>query len=122
MRSVPVPEAAAHGPRNLQALTSKPILYVANVDEGDVEGTGPLVQAVRAAAAKAGAEVVTPVAAWANPSGPVDGNAYDRICEAICNAVARLHEGRLQARNEGGACFTLWLPQPAAIVPPPEVP
>ena len=34
-RSVPVPEAAAHGPRNLQALTSKPILYVANVDEGD---------------------------------------------------------------------------------------
>ena len=36
-RSVPVPDAAAHGPRNLQALTSKPILYVANVDEGDAE-------------------------------------------------------------------------------------
>jgi ribosome-binding ATPase len=36
-RSVPVPESAAHGPRNLQALTSKPILYVANVDEGDAE-------------------------------------------------------------------------------------
>jgi ribosome-binding ATPase YchF (GTP1/OBG family) len=39
-------------------LTAKPILYVANVDEGDVAGQGPLVQAVRAAAAKAGAEVV----------------------------------------------------------------
>ncbi len=29
----------------------------------------------------AGAQIVTPVAAWANPSGPVDGHAYDRICE-----------------------------------------
>jgi len=36
-RSVPVPDAAPHGPRQLQALTSKPILYVANVDEGDAE-------------------------------------------------------------------------------------
>jgi len=36
----------------------------------------------------AGAQVVTPVAAWANPSGPVDGDAYDRICSIICDAVA----------------------------------
>src|SRR6185295_12950519 len=36
----------------------------------------------------AGAELVTPVAAWANPSGPVDGAAYDRICELICEAVS----------------------------------
>ena len=36
-RSVPVPEDAAHGPANLQALTTKPILYVANVDEGDAD-------------------------------------------------------------------------------------
>ncbi len=36
-RSVPVPEAAAHGPANLNALTTKPILYVANVDEGDAD-------------------------------------------------------------------------------------
>jgi microcystin degradation protein MlrC len=37
----------------------------------------------------AGAELVTPIAAWANPSGPVDGKAYDRICQIICDAVAR---------------------------------
>jgi microcystin degradation protein MlrC len=37
----------------------------------------------------AGAQVVTPIAAWANPSGPVDGRAYDRICDAICAAVAK---------------------------------
>ena len=43
-RSVPVPEAAAHGPRNLQALTSKPILYVANVDEGDAEAPPAVVE------------------------------------------------------------------------------
>jgi ribosome-binding ATPase YchF (GTP1/OBG family) len=34
VREVPVPAAAPAGPRLLQALTSKPILYVANVDEG----------------------------------------------------------------------------------------
>ncbi len=37
----------------------------------------------------AGAQVITPLAAWANPSGPVDGNAYDRICDIICAAVAK---------------------------------
>ena len=36
-RSIPVPEAAPDAARNLQALTTKPILYVANVDEGDAE-------------------------------------------------------------------------------------
>jgi ribosome-binding ATPase YchF (GTP1/OBG family) len=34
VREVPVPEAAADAPRRLFALTSKPILYIANVDEG----------------------------------------------------------------------------------------
>jgi GTP-binding protein YchF len=36
-RTVPVPEAAAHGPAALRALTAKPVLFVANVDEGDDE-------------------------------------------------------------------------------------
>jgi two-component system sensor histidine kinase KdpD len=33
---------------------------------------------------------------------------------AICAAVARLHQGDIGARNDGGACFTLRFPQPAA--------
>lgn len=37
VRSVPVPQAAEAGPRNLSALTSKPMLYVANVNEGSAE-------------------------------------------------------------------------------------
>jgi GTP-binding protein YchF len=53
-RSIPVPDTAPHGPRQLQALTSKPILYVANVDEGDAE----VPQAVAAHAAAVGAGLV----------------------------------------------------------------
>jgi ribosome-binding ATPase len=53
-RSVPIPDAAPEAARNLQALTSKPILYVANVDEGDSEAP----EAVRSHAAAAGAGVV----------------------------------------------------------------
>ena len=56
-RSVPVPEAAAGGPRNLQALTSKPVLYVANVDEGDAEV--PAAVAGHAAAAGAGTVAIS---------------------------------------------------------------
>jgi ribosome-binding ATPase len=35
VRTVPVPEAAPDALRNLSPLTGKPMLYVANVDEGD---------------------------------------------------------------------------------------
>jgi ribosome-binding ATPase len=56
-RSVPVPDAAASAVVNLQALTTKPILYVANVDEGD--GEVPEVVASHAAAAGAGAVAVS---------------------------------------------------------------
>jgi GTP-binding protein YchF len=37
VRSVPVPDAAPDSLRNLNPLTSKPVLFVANVDEGDDE-------------------------------------------------------------------------------------
>ena len=39
-------------------MTAKPILYMANVDENDLLGEGPLVQAVRTFAEKVGASVV----------------------------------------------------------------
>ncbi len=56
-RSIPVPEAAPHAARNLQGLTTKPILYVANVDEGDAEV--PEAVAAHAAAVGAGAVAVS---------------------------------------------------------------
>jgi GTP-binding protein YchF len=53
-RSVPVPDAAPDAARNLQGLTTKPILYVANVDEGDAA----VPEGVAAHAAAIGAGVV----------------------------------------------------------------
>ncbi|HEX5762329.1 MAG TPA: redox-regulated ATPase YchF [Solirubrobacterales bacterium] len=53
-RTVPVPDGAPQAALNLQALTTKPILYVANVDEGDAEAPAP----VREHAAAVGAGVV----------------------------------------------------------------
>jgi microcystin degradation protein MlrC len=52
-----------------------------------LQGTNMPMAAFLDLARKEGAEVATPVAAWANPSGPVDGPAYDRICGLICDAV-----------------------------------
>jgi ribosome-binding ATPase len=56
-RAVPVPAGAPEATRNLQALTTKPILYVANVDEGDAEV--PPAVAAHAAAVGAGAVAVS---------------------------------------------------------------
>ncbi|MCB0877013.1 MAG: redox-regulated ATPase YchF [Solirubrobacterales bacterium] len=48
VRSVPVPGAVDPiGPQNLQALTSKPVLYVANVDEGEDQPPAALAEHAR---------------------------------------------------------------------------
>lgn len=57
VRTVPVAEEAAEAPRLLQALTSKPVLYVANVDEGDAEA--PQAVSAHAAAVHAGVVAVS---------------------------------------------------------------
>jgi ribosome-binding ATPase len=54
VRSVPVPADAPHAARDLGALTAKPVLYVANVDEGD----GAVTPAVAEHAAAQGAGAV----------------------------------------------------------------
>jgi GTP-binding protein YchF len=56
-RSVPVPDAAPDAARNLGALTTKPVLYVANVDEGDADP--PRAVAEHAAAVGAGVVAVS---------------------------------------------------------------
>lgn len=45
--------------RELSLLTAKPVLYVANVDESDVTGEGPLAQKIRQRAKDEGGGVVT---------------------------------------------------------------
>lgn len=46
-------------------------------------------------AAEAGADVRTPLFAMANPSGPVDDNAYEAMADVIVDAVARGCDGVL---------------------------
>ena len=58
LRTLALDEAERAAVKEFGLLSAKPILYVANVDEGDLAGTGPLVADVRRAAAAAGAEVV----------------------------------------------------------------
>ena len=58
IRTLALTPAEQKSIKELGLLSAKPILYVANVDEGDLTGTGPLVEQVRAAAGAAGADVV----------------------------------------------------------------
>jgi GTP-binding protein YchF len=57
VRTVPVPEEAPHAARDLGSLTAKPVLFVANVDEGSDEV--PAAIAAHAAAQGAGAVAVS---------------------------------------------------------------
>jgi hypothetical protein len=91
-RGIPVPDAAPQAALNLQALTTKPILYVANVDEGDAEAPA----AVRDHAAAVGAGVVAvsariegelaeldpAEAAEMRESYGVEGSGLDRLVRA----------------------------------------
>jgi GTP-binding protein YchF len=58
LRTLALDDAERQAVKEFGLLSAKPILYVANVDETDLDGKGPLVEKVRAAAAAAGAEVV----------------------------------------------------------------
>jgi GTP-binding protein YchF len=65
VRSVPPPESASDAVRNLQALTSKPVLYVANTDEGEStvpEGLEELARARGAAAVAISARIESELA------------------------------------------------------------
>lgn len=57
LRKLTLDETEAKAVRSFGLMTAKSILYVANVAEDDLEGKGPLVEQVRAFAAKVGAEV-----------------------------------------------------------------
>jgi GTP-binding protein YchF len=58
LRTLALDDAERQAVKEFGLLSAKPILYVANVDETDLDGKGPLVEQVRATAAAAGAEVV----------------------------------------------------------------
>jgi GTP-binding protein YchF len=58
LRKLTLDPAEAKVVASFGLMSAKPVLYVANVDENDLEGKGPLVQKVREVATKVGASVV----------------------------------------------------------------
>ncbi len=58
LRKLVLEESIAKAISSYGLMTAKPVLYIANVDESDLHGTGPLVMQVREVAAKVGAQVV----------------------------------------------------------------
>lgn len=58
LRTLKLTEAEAKSIHSFGLMTAKPILYVANVDENDLEGKDPLVDKVREHAKQSGADVV----------------------------------------------------------------
>ena len=58
LRTLELNEAEAAAISSYGLMTAKPVLYVANVDELDLEGKDPLVQRVREHAERSGARVV----------------------------------------------------------------
>jgi ribosome-binding ATPase len=75
VRSVPVPDLAADAPRRLAALTSKPMLYVANVDEG----SDSVPDEVAAHAAAAGATAVAVSARIEGELAELEGPEADEM-------------------------------------------
>ncbi len=79
VRSVPVPAGAPEAPRQLQALTSKPVLYVANVNEGD----GDVPRAVAEHAASAGAVAIAVSAKIEGELAELDSEESEEMREAL---------------------------------------
>ncbi|MGF1610326.1 MAG: M81 family metallopeptidase, partial [Kiloniellales bacterium] len=65
------------------------ILHWGNAAQGALGGTNTPLAAFLDLAAEAGADVVTPVAAEAMPSGPVQNAAYERLSGAILEELKR---------------------------------
>ncbi|MCH2203424.1 MAG: redox-regulated ATPase YchF [Fuerstiella sp.] len=81
--------------RGLGLLTAKPVLYIANVDEDDLTGSGPLVERVREHAGTGGAPVVPVCARFESELVTLDAGDRAEMLEAVgltepaLSAVAR---------------------------------
>ncbi len=69
--------------KGLGLMTAKPILYIANVDEDDIAGNGPLVEKVRKYADKVGAQVVPVCAKFEAELADLDEEGRMEMLEAV---------------------------------------
>lgn len=111
-RSIPLPEAAPDAARNLSALTTKPILYVANVDEGDAEvpeGVAAHANSVNAGAVAVSARIENELAeldpeeaAEMRESYGVEGSGLARLVRAaydLLELITFFTAGRARRRS-----------------------
>jgi hypothetical protein len=64
-------------------MTAKPVLYIANVDEDDLEGQGPHIKKVREYAAKHGADVVPVCAKLESELAELDEEDRTELLESV---------------------------------------
>ena len=83
LRSLDLNEGEAVAIKSYGLLTAKPILYVANVDENDLEGKSPLVAKVREHSEKVGAGVVTVCAKIESEIAELDEAERPEMLEAV---------------------------------------
>ena len=69
--------------KQLGLITTKPVLYVMNVDEDDLEGTGPMAQAVREKAKSEGAHVVPVCAKIESELASMEAGEQKEMLEAL---------------------------------------
>lgn len=74
---------AARTLKGLSLMTAKPVLYVANVDESDLHGKGPMVQRVRERAAAEGGSVVPVCAKLESELAELDGNDRAEMLQSV---------------------------------------
>ena len=83
LRKLTFDENEAKAVSSFGLMSAKPILYVANVDETDLLGEGPLVQQVREFAAKVGADVVPVCAKLESEIAELDENDRNEMLESV---------------------------------------
>lgn len=83
LRSLELNEVEQSAINSFGLLTAKPILYVANVDENDLDGKSPLVTKVREHAEKVGAGVVTVCAKIEAEIAELDESERPEMLDAV---------------------------------------
>lgn len=83
LRQLELNEVEAKAIKSYGMLTAKPIMYVANVAEDDLEGKSPLVGKVREYAEKVGASVVSVCAKIESEISELDPEDREEMLEAV---------------------------------------
>lgn len=102
LRTLTLPEPEELAIRSYGLMTAKPILYLANVDESDLEGSDPLVDRVREHAEKVGANVVCVCAKLEAEIAELDeADRGEMLAEAGLEEPALNHIARAAYRTLG---------------------